>query len=51
LFSSFHRACLIRWFEFKQECPTCRRPCPPPSSGFVAMYSEEANDEDLDNTV
>lgn len=26
----FHSSCLTRWMDVKQECPTCRRPLPPP---------------------
>ena len=26
----FHTGCLTRWVDVKQECPTCRRPLPPP---------------------
>ncbi|KAK9832712.1 hypothetical protein WJX81_003010 [Elliptochloris bilobata] len=26
----FHSGCLTRWMDVKQECPTCRRPLPPP---------------------
>ncbi|KAL6535789.1 Transmembrane E3 ubiquitin-protein ligase fly2 [Orobanche hederae] len=26
----FHRSCLQRWMDIKMECPTCRRPLPPP---------------------
>lgn len=26
----FHRRCLERWMVVKMECPTCRRPLPPP---------------------
>lgn len=26
----FHTGCLTRWMDVKQECPTCRRPLPPP---------------------
>jgi hypothetical protein len=27
---AFHGACLLRWMEIKHDCPTCRRPLPPP---------------------
>ncbi|GAM19291.1 hypothetical protein SAMD00019534_024660 [Acytostelium subglobosum LB1] len=26
----FHERCLLRWMDFKMECPTCRRPIPAP---------------------
>jgi hypothetical protein len=26
----FHTGCLNRWMDVKMECPTCRRPLPPP---------------------
>ncbi len=26
----FHNHCLERWMDVKMECPTCRRPLPPP---------------------
>lgn len=26
----FHSRCLMRWMAVKMECPTCRRPLPPP---------------------
>lgn len=26
----FHPHCLQRWIDIKMECPTCRRPLPPP---------------------
>jgi hypothetical protein len=44
----FHRQCLLKWFEFKFECPTCRRELPPPPP---YVFDQQRYHEEVHNIV